>query len=86
MSDHATHFLLRLRNRHFFLLDLICLAFIPLAALALREDDALYNAQYVLPLVIYTVSTAANFDRAFLVTDLYSGIGNSQALTNWAPF
>src|SRR5690242_5572476 len=71
MTNQAAHLLLRLRNRHFFLVDLILLALIPLVALALRTDDV-FEGRYILPLVIYAVASLPLWIAAFIWSGLYT--------------
>ena len=47
--------LLRLRNRHFLLIDTICLAIAPVLALAIRLDDSFTLAPYLHGLAVATV-------------------------------
>ncbi|MEG4804231.1 polysaccharide biosynthesis protein [Microcoleus sp. ARI1-B5] len=47
--------LLRLRNRHFLLIDTICLAIAPVLALAIRLDDSFTLAPYLYGLAVATV-------------------------------
>lgn len=49
----AAHFLLSLRNRHFFLIDLLYLVFTPLVALLLRTEEVGSLGRYAAALQVY---------------------------------
>lgn len=72
LTQRLAQFVLLLRNRHFFFLDLVLLLFIPFLALELREDGALQTGQYLIPLVVYSVSSLPFWIGAFLVSGLYT--------------
>ncbi|MEG4282812.1 polysaccharide biosynthesis protein [Microcoleus sp. A006_D1] len=59
--------LLRLRNRHFLLIDTICLAIAPVLALAIRLDDSFTLAPY-----LYGLAVAAVLFVAVKLTVFYS--------------
>jgi FlaA1/EpsC-like NDP-sugar epimerase len=67
------HFLLRMRNRHFLLLDVLILCVTPTLALVLRVDDlqALDN-NYALALLLYTAVALAIRLAVFRTLGLYS--------------
>lgn len=71
MTNQAAHFVLRLRNRHFFLVDLILFAFIPLVAILLRTDDV-FEGRYIPPLVIYAIASLPAWFGVFIWSGLYT--------------
>ncbi|HZQ06090.1 MAG TPA: nucleoside-diphosphate sugar epimerase/dehydratase [Anaerolineae bacterium] len=71
MTQHTAHLLLRLRNRHFFLVDLLLCLFIPFVAIALRTDDV-FEGRYVVPLAIYTLLSLPLWLGVFVWCGLYT--------------
>lgn len=55
--DGVSQILVRIRNRHFFLLDLIVLFVIPFAALWFRTDNAFTDERYYVDIVTYALVT-----------------------------
>ncbi|MEI2690889.1 MAG: nucleoside-diphosphate sugar epimerase/dehydratase [Anaerolineae bacterium] len=68
----GTHFLLRLRNRHFLLLDALALCVTPALALALRVDGVQALSNYVTPLLLYIAAALAIRLAVFYSAGLYS--------------
>ncbi len=72
VTDRAALFLVRIRNRHFFLLDLILLFLIPFAALWLRTDNAYSDGRYLSDIVTYAVATLPIWMIVFVRSALYT--------------
>lgn len=72
LTERTTSLILRLRNRHFFFLDLVLLILIPFAALELRVDGALQDEQYLQFVIIYSLTCLPFWLGAFLLCGLYS--------------
>src|SRR5581483_3547604 len=62
---------LYMRNRHFFLMDLVLLTLLPLLALALRTDDSL-RVSYLTSLVVYTLASVVVWLSTFMLMRFYS--------------
>lgn len=71
-TTHVSRFLLQLRNRHFFVLDILLLSLVPLAALELRVDDPLSAPRYLAPLVNYTLAGLPLWLAVFMLAGLYT--------------
>jgi FlaA1/EpsC-like NDP-sugar epimerase len=71
LTDRTAHLLLRLRNRHFFFLDLVLLIVIPFLALGLRTDDAFTDGRYIAPLLIYGLVTLPVWLGVFVWSGMY---------------
>lgn len=71
LNHRMTETALSMRNRHFLLLDIVLLSFLPLLALALRTDDPL-DDMYHPSLAVYTAVSLALWIGVLLVTRVYS--------------
>lgn len=56
-TDRATKIVARVRNRHFFLLDLVLLFLVPFVALWLRTDNAFDDGRYLSDILVYAAVT-----------------------------
>jgi FlaA1/EpsC-like NDP-sugar epimerase len=72
LTERAAQVLLRLRNRHFFFLDLLIFALVPALALMLRVDDAFSNPRYLWPLLVYTLAGLPVWVGVFIASGMYS--------------
>lgn len=72
VTDHTTHFLLQLRNRHFFVLDFWTLLLAPYLALWLREDSYLLEQHYLAPLILLALVTLPLWLGIFIASGLYT--------------
>lgn len=71
-SQQKPHFLLRLRNRHFLLLDALILCVTPTLSLMLRVEGAQALETYALPLLLYTAFALVIRLAIFRSLGLYS--------------
>lgn len=71
-TDRAAHVLVQLRNRHFFLLDIILFLLIPFVALWLRTDNAFDDGRYLSDIVVYAMVTVPFWMAILLWNKLYT--------------
>lgn len=72
VGDRLAHVLLQLRNRHFFLLDLLFLFLIPFVALWLRTDNAYGDGRYFSDILIYALVTLPIWMFILMRNQLYT--------------
>jgi FlaA1/EpsC-like NDP-sugar epimerase len=74
----------KLRNRHFFLIDLLIMLCIPLAALYIRVDGDINWARYQYPLMLYTVLFLVPKLSVFISLGLYNRVWRTASVDELA--
>lgn len=72
LTNATAQLLVRVRNRHFFLLDLIVLFLLPFAALWLRTDNAYDDGRYLVDILLYALLTLPIWMVVLVRFSLYS--------------